>query len=51
MTKQAVLAKATTNVSTNAAAQTAMQKIQAEGQMKMQYRQADIAFEIEKMKS
>jgi len=32
------------------AAQTAMQKIQAEGQMKMQYRQADVAFEIEKLK-
>ena len=49
MTKQAVLAKQQ-QMSQQMAAQTAMQKIQAEGQMKMQYRQADIAFEIEKMK-
>jgi hypothetical protein len=33
------------------ASQTAMQKLQAETQAKMQYRQADIAFEIEKMKN
>ena len=49
MTKQAVLAKQQ-QMSQQMAAQTAMQKIQAEGQMKMQYRQADIAFEIEKLK-
>ncbi len=33
------------------AAQIAMQKIQAETQSKMQYRQADVAFEIEKLKN
>ena len=49
MTKQAVLAKQQ-QMSQQMAAQTAMQKIQAEGQMKMQYRQADVAFEIEKLK-
>jgi uncharacterized metal-binding protein len=33
------------------AAQAAQMKIQAETQAKMQYRQADVAFEIEKMKN
>jgi len=33
------------------AAQTAIQKIQAEGQVKMQSKQAEIAFEIEKLKN
>jgi len=33
------------------AAQTSMQKIQAETQSKIQYRQADVAFEIEKLKN
>ena len=33
------------------AAQVAMQKIEAETQSKIQYRQADIAFEIEKLKT
>ena len=33
------------------AAQVAMQKIRIENQAKMQYRQADVAFEIEKQKA
>ena len=32
------------------AAQVALQKIEAEAQAKIQYRQADIAFELEKLK-
>ena len=33
------------------AAQVAMQKIELENQAKIQYRQADVAFEIEKQKA
>ena len=47
--KQAMQAKVNQQ-SQQMAAQMAMQKIQMESQAKLQYRQADVAFEIEKLK-
>jgi hypothetical protein len=49
MQKQAMISQQQLK-SQELAAQTAMQSIQSEGQMKMQVKQAEISFEIEKMK-